>query len=201
MVEAGARARHWNGIGTAAALLLAALAAGHAAAAEHGVGLSAKSDNGLIYVPIDVSPKFRVEPYVRYSTDDTTSFETTPPQVTLTGQETETLEVGAGLFGLALPNESLRIYYGARAGYLNIHDTFELHSGTEVIRVSDTSVGYHVAPTFGFEYLFNSHFTLGGEAAYFYDHFESDQRFGSSNSDFESESIGTEAFLILRYYF
>jgi len=184
-----------------AALLVTFFCIGNAASAEYGVGISAKSDNGLVYVPIDVSPRFRVEPYIRYSTDGTTSFETSPPQVTLSGQETETLEAGVGIFGLALPHESLRIYYGARAGYLNIHTSFDLHFGSETRHESDTSVGYHVAPTFGFEYLFNSHFTLGGEAAYFYDHFESDEFFGSTSSSVESEGTGTEAFLILRYYF
>ena len=56
-----------------AALLVSCFCIGNAAAAEYGVGISAKSDNGLVYVPIDISPKFRVEPYIRYSTDDTTS--------------------------------------------------------------------------------------------------------------------------------
>jgi hypothetical protein len=45
---------------TAAALLVTALAAGNAGAADYGIRLSAKSDNGLIYVPIDISPKWRV---------------------------------------------------------------------------------------------------------------------------------------------
>ena len=43
----------------AAAFLVTALIAGNAGAAEYGVDLSAKSDNGLIYFPIDFSLKFR----------------------------------------------------------------------------------------------------------------------------------------------
>ena len=49
---------------TVAALLIFIFCAGNAAAAEHGLDLSAKSDNGLIYFPIGVSSKFRVEPHL-----------------------------------------------------------------------------------------------------------------------------------------
>jgi hypothetical protein len=184
-----------------AALFVSLFCISNAAAAEYGIGLSAKSDNGLIYFPIDVSPKWRVEPYIRYSTDHTDSLQTVPPTVTIPGQETDILEVGAGVFGLALPRESLRVYYGARVGYVNVHSVFRVDTGSTTIRDSDTSDGYHVAPTFGFEYLFNSHFTLGGEAAYFYQHIESDETFGAGRSDFESDETGTEGFLILRYFF
>jgi hypothetical protein len=186
---------------TTAALLAAALFAGNAVAAEYGIGLSAKSDNGLIYFPIDVSPKWRVEPYVRYSTDHTDSLQTVPPTVTIPEQETDILEVGTGVFGLASPRESLRVSYGARVGYVNVHSVFRIDTGSTTIRDTDTTEGYHVAPTFGFEYLFNSHFTLGGEVAYFYQHLESEETFGTGRSKFESDETGTEGFLILRYFF
>jgi hypothetical protein len=186
---------------TAAAFLVAALVASNAIAAEYGVGLSAKSDNGLIYFPIDVSPKFRVEPHFRYSTDDTRRAETDPPTVTLAGQRAETFEIGAGLFGLGLPKESLRVYYGARVGYVNVHTVLKIDTGPVTIRDADTDEGYRIAPTFGFEYLFNEHFTLGGEVAYFYQHLEGDESSGSGSSVFESDGSGTESFLILRYFF
>ena len=124
-----------------------------------------------------------------------------PPQVTLAGQDTETIEAGAGLFGLSLPKDSVRIYYGARIGYVSVHTELKFDNGTVIIRDSDTHSGYHFAPTLGFEYLFNSHFTLGGEVAYFYQHLEGDETFQSGSSTFESDATGTEGFLVLRYFF
>jgi hypothetical protein len=181
--------------------LVAAFYVDPAVAAEYGIGISAKSDNGLIYVPIDVSPKFRIEPHVRYSTDDSNSVDTTPPTVTLAGQDTETLEVGAGIFGLSLPNESLRIYYGGRVGYVDVRTEFTLDFNGVTVRDRTTSDGYKIAPTFGFEYIFNAHFTLGGEMTYFYERLEADSARSSIRSDTVGERYGTESFLILRYFF
>jgi hypothetical protein len=148
-----------------------------------------------------VSPGFRVEPHVRYSTEDTESVEAIPGVPTATAGDTETLEIGAGVFGLSQLKESIRLYYGARASYLDVKRTFTFHVGPDTFRDSEVSNGYRVAPTFGFEYLFNAHFTLGGEAAYFYQRLDDSDNFGSGHSDLESERTGTESFLILRYFF
>jgi len=184
----------------ASAFLALALFADYVGA-ESGIGISAKSDNGLLYFPIDVSPTFRIEPHLRYSTDDQISADTVPPTVELEGQTRETLEAGLGLFAVTSPKESFRVYYGARIGYVYIHTDLRIDNGPIVIRDSDTSDGYRIAPTLGFEYLFNSRFTLGGEVAYFYQRLEYDSRSGSGRSTSEDENNGTETFLILRYFF
>jgi hypothetical protein len=184
----------------AAAFLALALFAENVGA-ESGIGISAKSDNGLLYFPIDVSPAFRIEPHLRYSSDDQNSVDTVPPTAVPEGQTRETLEAGIGLFAVTSSKESFRVYYGARMGYLYIHTDLRIDNGPIVIRDSDTSDGYRIAPTLGFEYLFNTRFTLGGEVAYFYEHLESDSRFGSGTSTLKDERNGTETFLILRYFF
>jgi hypothetical protein len=115
--------------------------------------------------------------------------------------EQETLEVGAGFFGLALPAESLRIYYGARASYVGIKTVLRFGGPLFPSRYEDKTSGYRIAPTFGFEYLFNRHFTLGGEIAYAYQNLDSDDSTEFRASRFESERTGTESFLVLRYFF
>ena len=187
--------------GKIAILLILALSASNAAAAEYGLGLSAKSDNGLVYFPIDVSPRFRIEPHVRYSTEDV-QVNSAPGVPTVTAGDTEMLEIGAGAFGLSLPKESIRIYYGARAGYLDLK-IINTISADELPprRIVENQYGYRIAPTLGFEYLFSQHFTLGGEIAYFYQSIHDNQKFGTGHSRFESEGSGTESFLILRYFF
>lgn len=182
--------------------LAALLWAGPAIAAEVGVGISAKSDDGLIYVPIDVSPKLRIEPHVRYSTDDSNSVETDPPTVNIVGQETESLEVGAGIFGVSRSGESLRVYYGGRVGYVYVRTVLNLDLiGGGTLRDTDTTDGFKIAPTFGFEYVFNSHFTLGGEVTYFFQRLEDGRTTERAHTEFVGERNGTESFLILRYFF
>ena len=173
---------------------------GDAAAAEYGLGLSAKSDTGLVYFPVDVAPRFRIEPSIRYSTEDFVVPNSPPGVPVVRRGDTRRLEVGAGFFGLAEPQESLRIYYGVRASYLDEKVVSTINADVPR-RDEDNLYGYRLAPTFGFEYLFNRHFTLGGEIAYLYERLSEDQRFGSGHSEFEGEASGTESFIILRYFF
>jgi hypothetical protein len=82
-----------------------------------------------------------------------------------------------------------------------VHTELAFDNGGFTFRESDTHNGYRIAPTFGFEYLFNRHFTLGGEVAWSYERLEGDDRSGSTHSDFTGERSGIESFLILRYFF
>ena len=124
-----------------------------------------------------------------------------PGVPTVSAGDTETLEIGAGAFGLSMSKESTRIYYGARISYLDVKIINTLSAGGTSRRIEETSYGYRIAPTLGFEYLFNRHFTLGGEVAYYYVRLDDDQKFGTGHSKVESDGNGTESFLILRYFF
>jgi hypothetical protein len=188
---------------TTAVFLLTALFATSVAAAEFGVGLSAKSDDGLIYVPIDVSSKFRVEPQVRFATSDSDSeIQLFPGTIVDFHSETDALEFGVGLFGMAVPKEAVRLYYGARASYIDADLDLTLSDeGFVVDRESQTVEGYRIAPTFGFEYRFNEHFTLGGEVAYFFENLDAEFVSDDISQNAEREQTGTESFLILRYFF
>lgn len=49
-----------------------ALCSSSVLAADFGIGVSARSNDGWVYAPIDISKSFRIEPGVRYSSNDTT---------------------------------------------------------------------------------------------------------------------------------
>jgi hypothetical protein len=178
-------------------LMIAALASGQAVAAEYGIGISAKSDNGLLYFPIDVSSRFRVEPYLRHMSSDSTQTTDFGGETTTFESESDLVEGGVGIFGLAVPKESVRLYFGGRASYFD-GDT---RSTTSELQFKQSTHGYRVTPTVGFEYLFNSRFTLGGEIGYFFEKRNVDSRNIATHSESESDNTGTESFLILRYFF
>jgi hypothetical protein len=129
------------------ALIIAGLFTGVAVAAEYGVGISAKSDNGLVYLPIDVSPKFRVEPYLRHMSSDTKQVTDFGGGATTFKSESDSVEGGVGIFGLAVPKESVRLYYGGRASYFdgdshsssNTGQTRQSFTDTGLCRRSDSN--------------------------------------------------------------
>jgi hypothetical protein len=175
------------------AVLAATLVCGPAVAAEYGVGVSAKSDNGLLYFPIDLSATLRVEPFVRNQSSDLTQKIDFGGEVTTFKSKADQVEGGFGLFGLAVPKESVRLYYGGRASYFD----GDSHS----TQTSQSFYGYRITPTVGFEYLFNGHFTLGGEIGYYFESRNVDSRIQASHQEIKLDSSGTESFLILRYFF
>ena len=181
------------------ALTFIAAVASNAQASEVGIGVSAKSDDAWIYVPIDVSAKFRMEPSIRYTSSESTSSAQfiAPPPFVVYSTEAHTVELGIGLFGLLSPHESVRVYYGGRVSYMD--GETEVTSEGRIDRSSYD--GYRIAPTVGFEYLFNSHFTLGGEAAVYYESLEGTSIQGEflTKSDFDRN--GTATYLVLRYFF
>lgn len=162
------------------AVSLAAFASEIASAADFGIGLSVKSSDTTIYVPIEISPAFRVEPSVSYS-------ETKQASGNTTTKSTNT-NVGAGLFGKSQVADSIELYYGGRIAYVES----KAESSTALpfpASVSVKSDGYRIAPTLGFQYFFNEHISLGGEVAW-------------AHTDLDNvESDGTTSNVILRYKF
>jgi len=153
-------------------------------AADVGVGVSARSDDATIYVPIDVNDTFRIEPLARYA-KDTSIF---PGGRT----KRETYEIGTGLFKLYPLTESIHIYYGGRLSYLNLKYDTNFY-GPAINSDRSRSDGYRIAPTLGFEYFFNKHLSIGGEAQWYYSDIEADGQ--------DLSATGTNTNLILRLRF
>jgi hypothetical protein len=181
-----------------------AMCSGSAMAADFGLGISARSDDGFLYVPIDITKSFRIEPSVRYLSSEQTFIQSSAQDTS----ETDQWELGVGVFGLKRVTDAAHIYYGARLAYVDVQSTTvdEGSFGLTLYSESDQD-GYRIGPTVGFEYLFGGHFSVGGEASYtFLDvEGESTARLGNSLSPStvttEQKSNGTQTRLIFRYMF
>lgn len=182
-----------------------ALCSGSALAADFGVGVSARSNDGILYAPIDISNSLRLEPSVRYGRTSRDE-----DGVYAVDQETRELEIGFGVFGLKQIGEAVRFYYGARLAYVaNESDDFYFAPSTDSRRQTELD-GYRIGPTVGFEYLFGQRFSVGGEASYSFVDLDgktvqtTTTIFGSTTrteADIARESSGSQTRLIFRYMF
>lgn len=185
-----------------AGVMLAAASA-PSAAADFGLGVSVQSDDSWIYAPIDITPRFRIEPSIRFQSFESSSRTELPFGEDIEfKQEGDQWEFAVGAFGLAPVADKLRLYYGARLAYID--------SETEVLWNSQSeragSDGYRISPTLGFEYMFSEHFSIGGEAEWFYQELDSEGSQsgpigGVLRSSGELESNGTDTRLIVRFRF
>jgi hypothetical protein len=175
-------------------------------AADFGVGISARSDDGLVYVPIDISKTFRIEPSVRYVSSNLSFSQDAAADGPDSESDSESWEIGIGAFGLKQIAETAHIYYGVRAAYVDVKATSTDTSFGLPVRSETNQDGYRIGPTLGFEYLFGQHFSVGGEASYtFLDvDGESKSRLGAiseSVTTVEQKTHGTQTRLIFRYMF
>lgn len=183
-------------------ILSLALLTCNAFAADFGLGVSVESNDAWIYVPIDVSPKLRVEPSIRYvKSEAEIRSESDFGFTQLTTNEAQSLEVGIGLFGLTAILESVRAYYGARVAYIDSEIEFRSVSEFDENSQEQSTNGYRISPTIGFEYQFNRRFSIGGEAAWYYEEVNSDIDFPPGIAEVDSERNGTETYLIFRFFF
>lgn len=181
-----------------------ALCSSSVPAADFGIGISARSDDGFLYVPIDITQSFRIEPSVRYVSNEYTYTQSFGED----SSETEQWELGIGIFGLKKVTDAAHIYYGARVAYVDVQSSSVDESSYYVPIYSETDQdGYRIGPAVGFEYLFGQHFSVGGEASYsFLDvEGESTARLGNglsqSTLETEQKTNGTQTRLIVRYMF
>jgi len=186
-----------------------ALVAVQANAADAGLGLSLRSNDARIYVPIDFG-KIRIEPSVRFlDTDSSTTTEDDAiffPATIVRDVDERTYELGVGVFGVTALMENVGVYYGARVAYIDTsttqHVRTQIGNSTSDSFIDIETDGYRLSPTLGFEYKFNKHFSIGGEAEWFYEDVDSDldQGNGTENSG-DGSATGTATRLILRFYF
>jgi len=193
------------------ALSLALLAAcsSQVNAADFGVGVSVQSNDAWIYAPIDVTPRFRIEPSIRLVSAETESQTQSSsfglPITTSVKSDTDQYELAVGLFGKTALAESVRLYYGARVAYINNETKQRIATSfgtSEDVTEQDSSLdGYRISPTLGFEYLINEHFSLGGEAEWFYQDLDSDISQDEVAGTANLKSNGTATRLIVRFTF
>jgi hypothetical protein len=189
-------------------------------AADYGIGVSAKSNDGWIYAPMDFGHGIRVEPSIRYTRSRSTSLYEEDSFFGGRSQDrsrsdAHQLEYGLGFFKVSAMGESLSVYYGLRASYIDGGTKQTSTSSTEFFE--DTRInrqdfdGYRLAPTIGFEYAFNAHFSLGLEAAWSHEDIDGSAQRTSESSDappdtdftqsFSQTTNHTDTYAILRYRF
>jgi hypothetical protein len=168
---------------------------GSVLAADYGLGVSIRSNDSTIYMPIDVSKAFRIEPMLGflYRKDDYTILD---GAVSATDTTTQ-LNIGTGVFGVTQLAESASVYYGGRVGYTAVErkasSVGTLPGGGSPQSTRDKSDGFFLAPTVGIEYRFSDHFSIGGEAALTYTKVDGDQ--------YTEETTSTSTNIIFRYMF
>jgi len=170
----------------------------NANAMDVGLGIELKSDyssyGATIYVPIDISPSFRLEPHFAYGNIDGEDVRPTSSS----SDSTTLMELGVGAFGIQQVDPSTKLYFGARLSYLSFEDSRVYPTSWN----STDENGFEIAPTVGFEYFLRDNISLGGEAAWFYAKLEGEETSSSSpTTETEYEVTGTDTQVILRYYF
>jgi hypothetical protein len=170
-------------------LLVAVTAQAPVAPRRIGVGVT-MPDVGF-FVPINLSARVRVEPYVNFqstrfepSSTDTTWFSFT--------------QLGLGLFSVSHPQERISLYFGPRGGLLRGSRKQSNGGGGEA---TSKDKGWFIAGALGGEYSPADRLSMGAEARIQYDHASSE-----SSGAFElgpslySRSWYSSGSLVVRFY-
>lgn len=193
-------------------------------AADVGVGIGAQSNEASIYLPIEWTSGYRLEPGIRFSKSVSTTEEpfTASRSGSTLRQESHSFEFGVGAFRLFSLSESGKVSVGVRLSWVDSKSDLKSEStsttGPFSFYRSETSFdGYRIAPTIGLEYLLGERFSIGGEVGYSFldlDGSGSTQQTAilvggpigsslnlSSTINVQQRSNGTDSQLILRYKF
>src|SRR5688572_16774327 len=95
------------------------------AAADVGIGVSAKTDSATIYIPITVK-RFMFEPYIRATDRESETVSTTGttfPVTVASTSEVQAYAVGVGVFRLVPLADRFTLYYGGRLARIDEEST------------------------------------------------------------------------------
>jgi len=176
-----------------------------AVAENLGLGVSIKSNDASIYLPINVHEEFRVEPFISYSSYD--------------GRENEegleisyknnysNLNFGIGFFKIQALKEQISAYYGLRSSYTKNEQSFNrIEESNKYGNEKETS-GYTVSPIIGFEYSIINDLLVGFEAEWWFSDLEGKEvtSYGEPVDDIKTniknKSQGTNTRVTVRYFF
>jgi hypothetical protein len=149
-----------------------------------------------IYVPITINQSFRIEPEVgifSQSSETSSGLSSSKYSSTL-------LRIGVGLFKIQPFEETFHSYVGPRIGILS---TSSSSSSTGSTESSSSEMDYFVGLSVGGEYLFSTHFGIGGEVQLNYVSFGQPDRTpaASSSSDRKQSIITNNALMFFRWYY
>lgn len=139
-----------------------------------GLGGSLRSDDASIYLPIEISPMLRVEPFFQWSETDLPS-----------GVSAESRQLGAGGFFRFDLHDHLQTYAGGRLSFVDVES-----GGADLD-------GFALEPTVGVEFWATSRFSLALEAYLYWRDLDGSD--GAGNA-VESESTGSNTRILLRFF-
>jgi outer membrane protein with beta-barrel domain len=156
-----------------------------------GIGVTVP-DVGL-FVPINFSARFRLEPYVNFQSTRA-DYETTSGSDSVWSSFTQ---IGLGIFSVMHPEERLSLYVGPRAGLLRASRRQNGTGGEADAKDS----GWFIAGAVGGEYSPAPHFSVGGEARIEYNHASSTSSGAfSMPPNLYARSVFSSGALFLRFY-
>ena len=151
--------RGGQGVRSLALFLLAAPLVAQEQRPVLGVGITVP-DVGVL-LPINVSPHFRVEPYVSFYSE---RGDYPASGDTLWSSHTR---VGVGVFSVGRPGETVRVYVGSRLGLLWGSNSVD---GPTVGQRRTSAKGWFGGGAIGGEYSPMTRISVGGEAMIQYEH-------------------------------
>lgn len=163
-----------------------------AQAADVGLGVAVFENSGTVFVPIDIGPGVRIEPYFTNRTQRRSDSSTAYTRSVYT-------TLGVGAMGLWPVAENTRFLAGSRLGYHRMRSHTEYTVGSP----QDTSAaGFVLAPVVGFEYLVTKKLAVGIEASYYYSRVtgHADDYF-AGRIDTKQTDTGTSTAVTLRFFF
>jgi hypothetical protein len=173
------------------------LAAPMAAAMDIGVGASLNAGGGGTGSGISLPMRFgniMIEPAVSIF-DQTTDYSDSGVPDYSVSFKNYTLEAGIYWRKEVIP--SVETYLGGRVGYIK-RETSQTYPGSPSSR--DES-GYLIGPTFGAEYFFNKHFSMGLDVSLLYSSLSGDGESAGQPQSTSTENTYTQARTLLRFYF
>jgi hypothetical protein len=180
-----------------------ALAAPLASAVDFGIGASFNSDGeGSGGFGVSLPMRFgnmTVEPDLSfYDSSGDRTYPLSPTNNRYYDNRQLTLEVGVYRRQQVIP--SVETYLGGRVGYTQYEYsyTYPLSPSSSY---SEESSGYYLGPTFGAEYFFNKHFSMGLDVSLLYESTSSDSVDGTFSHDSDRKSLYYQTRARLRAYF
>jgi hypothetical protein len=142
---------------------------------QWGLGLGFAPSSSSLFIPMNISKHFRLEPEIGFSSGTSTNHSITA------------VSLACGFFYLK-KYDSLNFYGGIRLGLFLDHQKVTL-DGLPGNTAKSSQTDILIGPAIGAEYLFAKRFSLGGEFQFNYSHFTNTNIFD------------TRGLMFIRWYF
>ena len=163
------------------------------------------AQNTSISIPIFISIKFKLEPFLSFS--DYQNESKIEPSIIIPDQYESRYKYftfGIGIF-YSWPIKKTYIHFGGKLGYIKSRDEEKFEGSGFLTHTENKGKGYLFSPIIGGEYFFTNHFSLGGEANFEWSAVDSDGEDRDNSNVRKSSStakrFSTAGIVHIRVYF